>query len=125
MGGVFAKKCFQAFIRSIQDYANVFVARLPRVLQKCWRFGFIHGCQRITKPIERRPQRRAPLLIPLRVSTGIAATILAPALDTVNAAPRSIWKNLDKVVRGIAFEELSVICELSKFIRFYVVQGEC
>ena len=101
--GVLGEKCLPCFPRAVKDDLNVIIARRPWVLEQLLGFLFVKRGQRVAQPIECGAQRGAPLLIPARMPTGVAAAVAPPAFDPVNTTPRAIIKYLDFMGGGMPF----------------------
>ncbi len=87
------------FGRTVEDHGDVAVAGPPRIDAETACGIAIGRGNRVAQPVERRPQRFAPLLAPARPSPGTAAAVTPPAFDPVDAAPRAVLEDLD-FVRG-------------------------
>ena len=113
-------------LRTVENYADVVIPRLPRIFQEFTEAFLEDGDQSVAQPIERRPQRPAPLLVP-GMAPGIAAAIGAPALDSVDTTPRTLFDDFGGMLGGMHLEKFAIVCKLRKFGFLNVVQGrtEC
>src|SRR5439155_362331 len=91
---------------------DVAVAGLPRILQPRRGAGLVEEIDLVAEPIERLAQRRPPALLPVAAHT--AATVPAPALDTMGAAPRRGLADLGLEPRWVGGEEGAVVRERRK-----------
>src|SRR6267154_4993826 len=121
--GVFGKKLFTTGFRTIQDDGDVLVARFPRVAQKFFRFALEQRSQFIAKPVERLPQRGAPILVPSRVTATIAAAIGHPAANPVHTAPGTRFMNMHFMLGRVILEIFAIIRKTRELLRFDVLEG--
>ena len=120
--GVVGEKCSTGFLGAIENHANVVVAGGPGVADIFLQSRLEDGSQSVAQPVERGPQRSAPLLVP-GMSAGIASTIAAPAFDAVDATPRTVFDDLDEMLGGMFFKKLAVVGKLGDVLSFDFVQG--
>ena len=116
------EECLPRIVRAIENDANVVVPSGPRVADKFLQPRLENGRQFIAQPVQRRPERSTPLLVP-RMSTGIAAAIAAPAFYAMHTTPGTIIDDLNEVLGGDVFQEFAVIGELGELAAFDFVQG--
>ena len=74
--------------RPIEEHLHVGIARGPGILDQRGRPRLVQRVYGVTQPVERFSQGRPPALGPAVVAPGPAATIVAPPLHAVRAAPR-------------------------------------
>src|ERR1019366_3751620 len=108
---VINEECFPGLLGAIKNYADVVVASGPWVADIVLQTRLEDGSQFVAQPVERRPQRSAPLLVP-RMSAGVASTIAAPAFDAVDATPRTVVDDLHEMFGGMFFQKFAVVGEL-------------
>src|SRR5580692_232472 len=113
----------KAFVRTIDDHADVCVPSRPRIFEQSSSFILIGRGHCIPQPVECGAERPSPFLIPARVPAGIASAIRAPALQPVGTAPRTVFNNLDEMIGGMTLEKLAIVGEFRKFVRFDVVKS--
>src|SRR5207245_1878244 len=89
--------------RPIEHDVDVAVAGLPRILQPRRGAGLVEEIDLVAEPIERLAQRRPPALLPVAAHT--AATVPAPALDTMGAAQRRGLADLGLEPRWVGGED--------------------
>src|SRR5262245_65977404 len=104
-----AEEALLVLLRAIQDHADVGVTRLPRIGEERSGALFPDGSQRVPQSVERFAKWRAPGLVPLRMRSALAATVGAPALDTVRAAPRRLLADPGLVDGRKPLQELAVV----------------
>src|SRR5262249_16719675 len=75
------------------------------------------------QPIQSVTQWSPPFLIPAGIHPGITPTVATPSLDAVNAAPRTVFDDLDFTKRWMALEILSVVSQLGNFAAFDMFQS--
>ena len=85
--GLLAKKPVHVLRPAVEDHADVFIARAPWIAEDLAGFLFEPWCDGGSKPIQRFAQWPAPLLVPVRVSSGITSTVPVPPLQAMGAAP--------------------------------------
>src|SRR5215471_3345223 len=90
-------------------------------MQELGGFLFKQFSTAVTQTVKRGAQRPTPLLVPAG-SAGIAATIAAPALHSMRAAPGCVLNDLDFMRGGEVLQELSVIGKLDCRIGLNAVQ---
>src|SRR5207248_1258050 len=69
---------------AVEDDLDRVVARRPRVLEEGGGLGLVERGEPVAQVVERGAERGAPLLVPAR-SPGVAAAVVLPALDAVDA----------------------------------------
>src|ERR1700730_5006253 len=127
MSGVLGEERREAFVRTIDNHADVCVPSQPRILEQSSSVILICRGQCIPQPVECGAERPSPFLVPARVPAGIASAIRAPALQSVGTAPGAVFNNLDEMISGVTLEELAIVGELRQFVCLDVVKsiGQC
>src|SRR5882757_75277 len=114
---------FNILVRTIEDHIDVGVASGPRILEELAGAALVTGRYFIAEPVQRLTKGFTPLLIPISVTASVTTTIALPALDAMDAAPRTVLENLDLVRGRIGREKLSVICDARQLVRLNLVHG--
>src|SRR5215475_13226075 len=107
---------------TVQNDINISVASFPRISQDCPCFLFVSRSDRISKPVERLPKRKSPILIPALMTTGVAAAIIIPALESVRTAPRAVLPNFSLKHWRVLFQIFTIVGQLSELVVFDMVQ---
>src|SRR5712691_6172079 len=89
---------------AIQDDGDIVITRGPGIAQYPTAVLRIGRSKGVTEPVERRTQRRAPGLLPLRWPTRTTPAVAAPPLDTVRATPGCVLHDLDLVCGRILLQ---------------------
>src|SRR5262249_44153208 len=103
-------------MRALQDDRDIAVARRPWIAEELPAFVLKELRQMITQPIEGLAQGLPPALMPSWFPPRLAATITAPALDAMGAAPRGVFNDFDHLVRRETFKILAVVSELDQVL---------
>ena len=85
-------------------------------------FVFENRCKPVAKPIQRRPQRSTPFLIPSGAAR-VATAIRAPALHAVNATPGTIVDDLSHMVRRMLFQKFAIVRQRCDFAFLDLMQS--
>src|SRR5215472_4374913 len=116
------QEALTVFGRAIQNYSHIVVAGRPGIFQKWARRFLVARSKNVAEPIQSGTKRSAPFLVPVSVTSGVAPAVAAPSLDSVCAAPRTVFEDLH-FVRGRMFgQKLTVICDLRKAICLNMLQ---
>src|SRR5262245_50565830 len=94
---------------AIQHHIDVGVTRLPRVTKEYSRLFFVFRRDRITEPVQCLPEGKPPILIPLGITSGIAAAVAIPAFDSMGTAPRAAFPDFDFEGRRMLFQIFAIV----------------
>src|SRR5207248_2797583 len=108
---------------AIEDHLDVFVARLPWVLEELRNLAGVEIGELVANLVESAAERASPGLAPTVLSAHLAAAIALPALEAVGAAPGAVLGDLRLVPRREELEGLAEVDELEVLAALQVPQG--
>src|SRR5262245_40842795 len=106
---------------SVQYHVNVVIPRRPWIAKQFTGFSFERCGDCVPQPVQRLPQRSAPLLVPVRIPTGIAAAVAVPALHAVRTTPRGTFPDFCFISRWMPLEIFAVVGDRCEFVAFDVM----
>src|ERR1035441_626945 len=117
-----AEEARNGLLAAVEHHMDILVARGPHIGEELSALLLGKRTQSIAQLVEGPAQRCAPLLVEAGLAA-IATAVGAPALDTVNTAPRGIIDDFALVFRGKLRKEAGVVGEFYCLICFK--QAEC
>src|SRR5580700_1197904 len=102
-------KTIAALRRAVENHVDVIVSGGPGIFEIAGRRGFKAGPNFVAQPIQSRPQRTPPFLVPVAAASGIARTVSAPASYVVHTAPGRIFENLHYVLGRMQRQKFGIV----------------
>src|SRR5215471_4806093 len=118
-----AAKCFDVAVGAVEDDLNVIVSRFPRIPEDLPAFCLERTGNLISEPVESLPQGAAPLLVPVGVSSRIAAAVAVPTFYAVRAAPGAPLPDFGLMCRWMQGEVFAVVRQSGEVVGFDMVQS--
>src|SRR5690349_4652083 len=116
------KKRLAHFGRTIEHHSDIIVPGRPGVLKVAANELFVLWRYFIAQHVQRLPQWAAPLLVPVRVTAGVAPAVLFPAANAMGAAPGSVLVYFNLVRGRKVSQVLAVVRKFGKTVLFDVVK---
>src|SRR5262249_37740124 len=118
-----AEKSLDVVVGAVEDDLNVIVSSVPRLPEDLPAFRLERTSDRIPEPVGSLPQGGAPLLVPVGVSSRIAAAVAVPAFDAMRATPCAPLPDFGLMCRWMKGEVLAVVRQSGEVVGFDMVQS--